>query len=124
MNELEISVIPKYYKNKKLSFFARYVDDIIMLVKKDCYDEILKEFNNYSKNLKFTVEKMNENKINSLYITFELRDSKLHMWNYCKPQSRNKITDLIHEICPRSQKIGTLMAEIYRVNNTTNTSET
>ena len=124
LNELEISVIPKYYKNKKLLFFGRYVDDIIMIVKKDCYHEIHKEFNSYSENLKFTVEKMNENKINFLDITLELRDSKLHMWNYSKPQNRNKITDFKHEICPRSQKVGTLVAEIHRVNNTTNSTET
>ena len=45
LNELEISVIPKYTKNKKLIFFARYVDDIIMIVKNDCYKEILTKFN-------------------------------------------------------------------------------
>ena len=57
-----------------------------MLVKKDSYQEILNEFNNYSENLKLTVEKMNiENKINFLDITFELRDGKLLMWNYSKP---------------------------------------
>ena len=70
LNELEISVIPKYYKNKQLLFFGRYVDDIIMVIKKDSHQEILNEFNNYSKNLKFTVEKMSENKINFLDITF------------------------------------------------------
>ena len=124
LNELEISVIPKYYKNKKLFFFARYVDDIIMVVKKDCYKEIHKQFNTYSKNLKFTVEKMQDNKINFLDITLELRESKLLMWNYSKPQNRNKITDFKHEICPKSQKIGTLTAEIFRANNTTNSFET
>ena len=95
-----------------------------MVVKKGCYQEIHTEFNNYSKNLKFTAEKMHENKINFLDITLELRDSKLLMWNYSKPQNRNKITDFKNEICPKSQKIGTLTAEIFRANNTTNTSET
>ena len=45
LNELEISVIPKYMKNKKLIFFARYVDDIIMIVKKDCYKYSLNSTN-------------------------------------------------------------------------------
>ena len=93
-----------------------------MVVKKDCHHEILNEFNNYSENLKFTVEKMNENKINFLDITFELRDGKLIMWNYSKPQNRNKITDFKNEVCPKSQKLGTLCAEVYRINNTTNNS--
>ena len=59
-----------------------------------------------------------------LDITLELRESKLLMWNYSKPQNRNKITDFKHEICPKSQKIGTLTAEIFRAYNTTNNSET
>ena len=48
-----------------------------MLVKKDSHQEILNDFNNYSENLKLTVEKMNnENKINFLDITFELHYGK------------------------------------------------
>ena len=124
LNELEISVIPEYYKNKKLLFFGRYVDDIIMVVKKGCYQEIHNKFNEYSENLKFTAEKMQDNKLNFLDITLELKDSKLLMWNYSKLQNRNKITDFKHEICPKSQKIGTLTAEIFRAYNTTNSPET
>ena len=46
------------------------------------------------------------------------------MRNNSWPQNRNKITDFKHKICPKSQKIGTLTAEIFRANNTTNSSET
>ena len=46
------------------------------------------------------------------------------MWNYSKLQNRNKITDYKYEICPKSQKIGTLCAEIFRQNNTTSCPET
>ena len=63
-------------KNKKLLFLESYVDDIIMVVKKGCYKEIHKEFTEYSENLKFTTEKMQDNKLNFLDITLELKDSK------------------------------------------------
>ena len=46
------------------------------------------------------------------------------MWNYSKPQNRNEITDFKHEVCSKSQKLGTLCAEEYRINNTTNDPET
>ena len=56
-------------------------------------------------------------------MTLEIKDSKLILWNYAKPQNRNKITDFKHEISPRSQKVGTLCAEIYRSYSTTSTPE-
>ena len=110
-------------KNKKLLFYARYVDDIIIIVKKDCYKEIHTKFNEYSKNLKFTVKKMIDNRINILDMTLKIRNSKLILLNYAEPQNQNKITDSKHEISPGSQKLGTLLsanfAEIYRSCSTT-----
>ena len=105
-------------------FLGSYVDDIIMVVKKGCYKEIHKNFTEYSENLKFTTEKMQDNKLNFLDITLELKDSKWLMWNNSKPQNRNKITAFKHEICPKSQIIGTLTAEIFRAYKTTNSHET
>ena len=96
---------------------------MILIIKKNSYEKLLTQFNDYAEKLKFTVEKMKENRLNFLDVTLEIKDSKLMMWNYSKPQNRSKITDYKFETAPLSQKIGTLCTEIYRMNSTTNNSE-
>ena len=40
-----------------LKFYCRYVDDTLVLVKEDQIDQILKAFNSFHNNLRFTVDK-------------------------------------------------------------------
>ena len=44
-------------KNGILKFYCRYVDDTLVLVKEDQIDKILKAFNSFHNNLRFTVDK-------------------------------------------------------------------
>ena len=57
MTELEIKVVDKMIQNGRIKFYSRYVDDTLLLVKPDDVDEILQEFNNFHKNIQFTVDK-------------------------------------------------------------------
>ena len=61
---LETSCLKNYSKDVLL--FKRYVDDYLLIVKKDKIEEILSSFNNYNNNLQFTIERETNNSINFL----------------------------------------------------------
>lgn len=57
MTELEKAVVDDLIQKGLIKFYARYVDDTLLLVKPEDTDEILRRFNKFHKNLKFTVDK-------------------------------------------------------------------
>ena len=57
MTELELKVVDRLIQNGQIKFYARYVDDTLLLVKPGDVDEILQEFNNFHNNIQFTVDK-------------------------------------------------------------------
>ena len=57
MTEMERIVVDNLIENGKIKFYARYVDDTLLLVKLEDINDILNEFNNYHKNLEFTVDR-------------------------------------------------------------------
>ena len=44
-------------KEATIKFYVRYVDDTLLLVKRQGIDKVLQAFNGFDKNLKFTVDK-------------------------------------------------------------------
>ena len=60
MTELERAVVDKMIQNGTIKFYARYVDDTLLLVKPEQVDGILAQFNKFHKNLEFTVDKFEE----------------------------------------------------------------
>ena len=52
---LESSCLKNY--NNDVLLYRRYVDDCLLIAKKDKIDEILSSFNNYNNNLQFTIER-------------------------------------------------------------------
>ena len=63
---LETSYLKNY--NNDVRLYKRYVDDCLLIVKKDKIKEKLSSFNNYNKNLQFTIERKTNNSINFLDI--------------------------------------------------------
>ena len=57
MTKLERVVVDKLIQQGKIKFYTRYVDDTLLMVKPEDIDEILRKFNQFHKNLKFTVDK-------------------------------------------------------------------
>ena len=57
MTELELKVVDRLIQNGQIKFYARYVDDTLLLVKPEDVDGILQEFNNFHNNIQFTVDK-------------------------------------------------------------------
>ena len=60
MTELERVVVDKLVQNVAIKFYARYVDDTLLLVKPHQVDGILSEFNKFHKSLEFTVDKFED----------------------------------------------------------------
>ena len=60
MTELERVVVDRLIQSGCIKFYARYVDDTLLLVKPEDVDNILREFNNFHRNLEFTVDKFED----------------------------------------------------------------
>ena len=60
MTELEKIVLPKLIDEGIIKSYIRYVDDTLVMVKDDKINVILDQFNNFDKNLQFTVDKFDD----------------------------------------------------------------
>ena len=60
MTEMERCVVDKLIESGKIKFYARYVDDTVLLVKPEDIDDILQQFNNFHRNLEFTVDRFKD----------------------------------------------------------------
>ena len=60
MTEMEREVVDKLMDDGTLQFYARYVDDTLLLVKPDQVDEVLRKFNSFHPNLEFTVDRFED----------------------------------------------------------------
>ena len=60
MTELEKVVVDRLMQSGRIKFYARYVDDTLLLVKPEDVDGILQEFNRFHQNLEFTVDTFEE----------------------------------------------------------------
>ena len=56
MTELEKVIVDGMIESGKIKFYARYVDDTLLLVKPGDVDDILRRFNSFHSNLEFTVD--------------------------------------------------------------------
>ena len=61
MTECEKVIVDNLMKEGTIKFYIPYVDDTLLLVKRQDIDKLLKAFNGFDKNLKFTVDRF-ENK--------------------------------------------------------------
>ena len=60
MTELERVVVDDLIRTGKIKFYARYVDDTLLLVKPEDIDEIVARFNSFHKNIEFTVDRFDD----------------------------------------------------------------
>lgn len=66
LTDVETSIIEKL---KKMSFYKRYVDDIVLTINRSDINHIYQEFNNVHPRIQFTIEKETINKIIFLDLT-------------------------------------------------------
>ena len=60
MTEMERVVVDQLIQSGKIKFYARYVDDTLLLVKPEDIDDILQRFNRFHKNIEFTVDRFDD----------------------------------------------------------------
>ena len=56
MTEFEKVVVENLIKTGIVKFYARYVDDTLLVIKRKDIDFILQKFNSFDKSLKFTID--------------------------------------------------------------------
>ena len=57
MTELELCVVDDLISSDRISFYGRYVDDTLLLVKPNDIENVLNSFNSFHPNIQFTVDK-------------------------------------------------------------------
>ena len=66
LTEFEKVVVMPLMKNGILNLYCRYVDDLLVLFKDDQTDKILKAFNSFRNNLRFSVDKFENEDVHFL----------------------------------------------------------
>ena len=123
LNILEQKIVQKYIKNNKILFYSRYVDDCLVVVRKRYKSQILEEFNNFHKDLKWTVEEMENGQLPFLDTHITLEGSTLNLYQYKKPTASDSLTNYKFAVAPKSYKLGLIAGEVHRANNCTTTEK-
>ena len=89
MTELEKIVVDKLIKDGIIKFYIRYVDDTLVLAKEKDIVNIMKEFNSFDKNIKFTMDKFDNGKVHFLDIKINCCETDL----YCKSTHTGQCSD-------------------------------
>jgi hypothetical protein len=97
----------------------RYVDDIFCIVKKGTKSTLLEKLNKFDKNLKFTMNSMENSKIIFLDTSVVQNGDSLHSEQFRKSNSSDCMVNFKNSITPKGYKISALVGELYRANNTT-----
>jgi len=105
MQDLEEKALGKI--NINLSFYYRYVDDIIMAAPTEHTSNILKVFNSFHSRLQFTIEHESNRQLSFLDLLLEVVDNKIKLdWFHKKTFSGRFLSFFSnHPIC---HKIGTI----------------
>ena len=89
----EIDIIENEIKNGSILAYYRYVDDILVVLKKGKKIELLEILNNFDKNLGFTIENSLENKLNFLDTTIVISQNDLNLEHFRKPTATDCMTN-------------------------------
>ena len=101
---LEKSVIPKFLKTKEIIHWSRFADDIMCICKKNSVEKIFQKLNSFDHRLKFTIEKMCENKIKFLDCKIFIENSKIKFRKIFKKGLDTVFTNYQHDISPLKYK--------------------
>jgi len=110
MQDLETACLNKI--NFQLTFYSRYVDDIVMVIPSDKIDLIFKTFNNHDR-LKFTIEYEESRSLSFLDLLLTISDNTIYIdWHHKKTFSGRLLSFFSsHPLC---HKIGMIYGLIDR----------
>ena len=78
MKELEKKILQPLIELGKLKFYMRYVNDILLLAKKDDKNYIFDKFNSFHKNLKFTMDRFEDSNLYFMDIIINKTNTDLY----------------------------------------------
>ncbi|XP_071571138.1 uncharacterized protein [Temnothorax nylanderi] len=97
-----------------VTFFRRYVDDVIMAAPPEFFDRILEIFNSFHQRLQFTMEISENNKLDFLDVTVMVRDGKFIFNWYHKPTFSGRYLNY-HSHHPISHKRGVIYGLVDKI---------
>ena len=98
----------------KLSFYYRYVDDILLAAPKDKFEIILHNFNSLHPRLQFTLEMSTDKKINFLDVSLILDNSYISFNLFYKSTFSGRVLNFLSHH-PLTHKKGVIMGMVDRV---------
>ena len=90
MAELERVIVEPLKTSGKIQFYIRYVDDTLLLAKEEDIKFIFDKFSSFHKNLKFTIDRFDDNNIYFLDIVINKNKTDL----YYKPTHTDQYTKI------------------------------
>ena len=90
MTELERVIVEPLITSGKIKFYIRYVDDTLLLPKEEDIMFIFDKFNSFNKNLKFAIDRFDDNNIHFLYIAIDKNKTDV----YYKPTYTGQYSDI------------------------------
>jgi len=92
--------------------------DCLLIVRKRKKIQILEEFNKCDKDLKWTLEEIENGKLTYIYNDITLEESTLNLYQHRKPNS-DSLTNYKFAVAPKAYKIGLIDGAVHRANNCT-----
>jgi len=107
--------------NCYLTFYFRYVDDIVMAVSSDNVNQIFRTFNEYHDRIKFTIEYEEGRYLSFLDILFTIKDDKLYIdWFHKKSFSGRFLSFFSgHPLCHKVGMIHRLVDRAFLLSHPT-----
>ena len=114
VNILESERIDKFLKEGLIVTWIRYADDILCICKKGSVEKIHSSLNSWAKNLQFTVEKMDNEKIVFFDYGIFLKDGKINFKKFRKRGVETVITNYRESISAKKYKCGSILTQLHR----------
>ena len=77
LTKFEKVVVTPLMKSGILKFYCRYVDDTLVLIKEDQIDKILKAFNSFQNNLRFAVDKFENEDVH--FLDLKVKETNIYV---------------------------------------------
>ena len=120
---MERTVIEKLEKQGIVVKWIRYVDDCICVAKKGSFQNILNKINKWDKNIKFSYEKMLDNKLNFLSSTIFLENDTFEFRPYRKQASETILSNFRKAIISEKYLISNIFTMLHLSKNSSSTHE-
>ena len=117
IHEIEAPFFDRLIGEGRALYIGRYVDDCLFFVKKSETKYIFEEANKLHKNIKFTQEVMEDNKLSFLDTQFRVHGESFKLFHFEKESSRDFLSNFRTNVAPKSQKISLLVGHLHRVRN-------